>query len=163
LPDRPSPRSSSVSAFPAAAVSGAGLGRELERLHERARERLERQLRILEGERGAVLAGDARKLRELAELEAAGTAEIAAVERVIRAFERPASGAETSAGPGLAGIRSEHARLRSLVLAANASARELIRAELRATARLLVARRTRAGTASPYASIGEATLLDLRR
>jgi hypothetical protein len=131
------------------------LARELDALHERARERLDRQLSVLERQREAVRAGNVRHVRELAGLEAAATAEVAAIERSIVAFGAARGGQTRS--------RLEHEKLRSLVLESNRRTRALLEEELHATARALVAHRARVGTPSPFSAIGEAALLDIRR
>ena len=131
------------------------LALELDALHERARERLDRQLAILDRQREAVRAGNVRHVRELTGLEAAATAGVAAIERSIVALGAARGGRTRS--------RSEHEELRSLVLESNRRTRALLEEELRATARALVAHRVRAGTPSPFSAIGEAALLDIRR
>lgn len=133
-------------------------------LHERARDGLTRQLAVLEREREAARDGNVLQLRELAGREAAGTAEVAAVERAIAALERAPAGAEDCAARAdLARSRLEHERLRGAVLESNRRTRVLLEGELRATARALVAHRVRAGTPSPFAAIGDAAFLDIRR
>jgi hypothetical protein len=137
---------------------------ELGRLHGQAAEQLRLILSILERQADAVRTGSARSVNELAALESSATGTTVAIERAIVELERSAvAGNLASRRHELDRLREEHERLRSAVLERNRATRTLIEAELRANRRELVAHRARMGTPSPYSSIGEARLLDIRR
>ncbi len=124
--------------------------------HGRVVERLRECLGILERQQVAIAAGRSRHVRELGRLESEATGEIASLERALGALERRMP--ETVA---LARLQAERATLRAAVLERNRRNRELIAAQLLETRRRIVARRIRLGTPSPYAELGQASIVDL--
>jgi hypothetical protein len=125
-------------------------------LQARTVARLRDCLRILDRQREAIIAGRTRHVAELGRLESQATREIESLGRVLAAREGRMPGP-----PGNAVLRAERARLCTEVLERNRRNRDLMAGQLLEVRRQVVALRLRVGVPSPYATLGEASLVDL--
>jgi hypothetical protein len=139
------------------------LAEVLASLHERGMDRLRRCLDVLDREQRALRSGSAAEIAALADAEGSSAREAASVAAAIDGFERTGRlGTAVADRPAIQALRREHAALRIRVLERNRAVRSALVAEMARISRDLAGRRARTGAPSPFASIGDAALVDIR-
>lgn len=144
------------------AAETASLLRLYRSLSERARAGLRSCMDILDRELRALKRGDASSVGELAQREASVTRELHGIGKVLARLEPELLGLSGDAARAVLEERELREGLRREVLARNRRNRDALSVELGETRRRIVLRRTRLGTPSPFASIGDASLVDIR-
>jgi len=137
--------------------------RRLGRYLERQRDALQGYVALLEQERGAIASGDADRLGYYAALEGELVAGLAALGRVIEPLDGLYRRTRPPEEPAITGLRDTLRRLGEQARIGNQENRSLLRDRL-AQLRLEITEVSRLAkpAPSPYASIGEPRLVDIR-